>query len=67
MEGREGERLEEDEVLNNLPISLTPDGTLPRELQHLLHAIDRLNRRGVIILLSNGHGPRWAIAKPGTP
>lgn len=63
MRRRERERLEEDEVLANLPIFLV-NGVLPKELQHLTRAIDRLNRRGVIALLSNGHGPRWARTRP---
>jgi len=62
---RDRQRLEEDEVLGNLPICLAPDGTLPRELQHLAPAINRLASRGVIVLLSNGLGPRWAQAIPG--
>ena len=62
---REAERLEEDEVLRNLPIELTDHGTLPAELQHLFMAIDRLNGRRVIVLVTNGLGPRWVIANPG--
>ena len=64
MRPRDRERLEEDEVLGNLPIYIGPDGMLPRELQHLSEAINRLASRGVIVLLSNGHGPRWARSVP---
>ena len=64
MRDREAERLEEEEVLRNLPIYLVM-GFLPMELQHLVHAIDRLNGRGVIKLLANGHGARWALVNPG--
>lgn len=65
MEGREAERLEEEEVLRNLPIYISPDGMLPRELQHLAPAIDRLKARNVIDLLPNGGGMRWATAASG--
>jgi hypothetical protein len=61
---REEERIEEDEVRRNLPIRLGSDDLLPRELQHLAPAIARLEARGVLIRLSNGGGPRWALAKP---
>lgn len=66
MDGREAERLEEDEVLRNLPIELLDSGVLPGELQHLFRAIARLNSRGVIVLVTNGLGPRWVLARPGT-
>ena len=65
MEGREAERLEEDEVLRNLPIYIDPKGMLPRELMHLAPAIDRLKARNVIALLPNGSGMRWARAAQG--
>jgi hypothetical protein len=64
VEGREAERLEEDEVLNALPIYLV-HGLLPMELKHLAPAIDRLKARNVIELLPNGGGMRWAVAAKG--
>lgn len=49
-----------------IPLTETPEGALlPAECQHLVFAIDRLNRRGVIVRLSNGQGPRWAKSAPG--
>jgi len=66
MRDREAERLEEDEVLQNLPIYITATDSLPAEMQHLSMAINRLASRGVIVLLTNGLGRRWAISRPGT-
>lgn len=66
MRDREAERLEEEEVRRNLPIYIGEHGALPRELQHLSMAINRLASRGVIVLLTNGHGRRWADAFGGS-
>jgi hypothetical protein len=58
---------EELEALAAMPIRLEEceqGNLLPARYQHLSDAISRLASRGVIVLLSNGGGARWARAKP---
>jgi hypothetical protein len=57
---------EEDAVRRLLPIFLDENGSLPMRVMHLANAIDRLNRKGEIVMLSNGIGARWAKSVPGT-
>ena len=54
---------EEHEALARMPVYLDRNGALPPGSPSA-EVINRLAARGLIVLLSNGHGARWAKA-PG--
>lgn len=56
---------QEQEALDALPIELTAAALLPPELQHLAPALNRLQGRGIITLVTSQDPQRWALTTPG--
>lgn len=48
-----------------MPIELTPAGMLPGRYLHLMRALNRLQGKGIITLITSQQPHRWALTTPG--